>query len=58
MDLNIINRFKYKGINQIELDISQKDQCKKIIKDIYKKEKIDILINNAGTLFSHFRKIS
>jgi len=60
LDLKIINRTNNKGINQIKLDISQIEQCKKIIKYIYKKEKkIDILINNAGaSIFSHFRKRS
>ncbi len=53
---NKVNKFK--NINLLSLDVSNKKECEKIIKFIYKKEKkIDILINNAGTsIFTHYTK--
>jgi len=49
---------KNSKLNQFYIDISKKNDCKKVLNKIFKKEKkIDILINNAGkSVFTHYTK--
>ena len=50
--IRIIDNFNSKNIEFIQCDLSEKDEIFELSKKLNELKKIDVLINNAGAMFS------